>query len=230
MRNLVDEGDIDVALRILDGLRRLGGLDGSGTKHAAFGDRAIDFRERCDDFLVLAGDNLRDLVDRMRAVAGVDAFGTIAEAKVAAAREARHPLDFRSADVLRYAGIDGAFIDDCRSQFRIDQLRQCPRCINQRAKIRLICRIDGRRNGHDIDVRAGAFAGLGRYPQLRGFELVLVDLMRAVAEGAKLIDAFPIDVEAYRVEFARKRDGQRQSHISKTNDDNAAFGLHPPNL
>ena len=42
--NLVDEGDIDVALRVLDDLGSFGGADVGGDEHAALGHLAVNFR------------------------------------------------------------------------------------------------------------------------------------------------------------------------------------------
>ena len=61
--DLVHEGDVDVALGVLDRLGRLGGLDRRRAEHAAAGHRAVDLRELLDDLRVLAGDHLGDLVD-----------------------------------------------------------------------------------------------------------------------------------------------------------------------
>ena len=63
LRDLVHEGDVDVALGVLDRLGGLGGLDRRGPEHAAAGDRAVDRRQLLDDLLVLAGDDLGDPVD-----------------------------------------------------------------------------------------------------------------------------------------------------------------------
>ena len=69
--DLVHEGDVDVALGVLDRLGRLGGLDRRRAEHAAAGHRAVDRRELLDDLVVLAGNDLGDLVDRVLAVAGL---------------------------------------------------------------------------------------------------------------------------------------------------------------
>ena len=66
-------------------LAAFGGLDRRRAEHPAAGDRAIDLRELLDHLLVLAGDDLGDLVDAVLAVARVDPLGAVAEAEVAAA-------------------------------------------------------------------------------------------------------------------------------------------------
>ena len=87
--HFVDERDVDVALRILDRLGRLGRLDRGGPEHAPAGHRAIEPGELLDHLLILAGDDLGDLVDTVLAVTRVDPLGTVAEPEVVAPLEAR---------------------------------------------------------------------------------------------------------------------------------------------
>ena len=63
LRDLVHEGDVDVALGVLDHLGGFGRLDRRRAEHAAAGHRAVDLRELLDDLFVLAGDHLGDPVD-----------------------------------------------------------------------------------------------------------------------------------------------------------------------
>ena len=71
--------------------------------------------------MVLARDNLGDAFDIMLAVAGIDALGTVAKAKVSAAGEAREALQFGPANLLGDPGIDGAFIDHDRRSLGTEQ-------------------------------------------------------------------------------------------------------------
>ena len=112
--DLVHEGDVDVALGVLDHLGGLGRLDRGGAEGAGAGHRAVERGEPVGDLVILAGDDLDDPVDRMLAVARIDPLGRIAEEEIRAAVEARHLLDQRPANLLGDAGIDGAFVDDDR--------------------------------------------------------------------------------------------------------------------
>jgi hypothetical protein len=53
-------------------------------------------------------------------VTRIDPLGAVAEPEVAAALEARGPLDFGPAQLLGDAGIDSAFVDDRRPALGID--------------------------------------------------------------------------------------------------------------
>ena len=88
LRDLVHEGDVDVALGVLDHLGRFGGLDRGGAEDPAAGHRAVDLGELLERPRRLAGDHLGDLVDRMLAVARIDPLGGVAEEEIAAALEA----------------------------------------------------------------------------------------------------------------------------------------------
>ena len=89
LRDLVHEGDVDVALGVLDRFRGFGGLDRRRPEHAALGHRAVDLRELLDDLRVLAGDDFGDPVDGMLTVAGIDPFRRVAEPEVAPPLEPR---------------------------------------------------------------------------------------------------------------------------------------------
>ena len=58
LHDLVHERDIDVALRILDDLGRFGDEDRRGAVDPPAVDRAVEIRQRLDDFGVVAGDDL----------------------------------------------------------------------------------------------------------------------------------------------------------------------------
>src|SRR5690606_20872105 len=109
---LIDEGDVDVALRILDDLRGLGRLDVAGAEGAARGRSAIHVSEDIRHLLRLAGDDLDDLVDRMHLVAGIDALRRVAEIKILPRRHAGRRLEDRAADVFGDTGINRAFDND----------------------------------------------------------------------------------------------------------------------
>ena len=129
--DLVHEGDVDVALGVLDHLGRLGGLDRAAPEGAAVGHPAVDLRAALGHRVVLAGDHLHDPVDAMLAVAGIrPARANSRGRNVGPATRPRDALDQRPANVLGDAGIDGAFIDDrwsagrCRSGRRRSRSRR----------------------------------------------------------------------------------------------------------
>ena len=80
--HFIDEGDVDVALRILDHLGGLGRLDAGGAKDLARGDPPIDRRQLLDDLGGLARYDLGDPAHRVLPVARIDALGRIAQEEI----------------------------------------------------------------------------------------------------------------------------------------------------
>ena len=107
-RHFVDEGDIDVALGVLDHFGRLGGPDALGGMDLTAVDGAIDRRQPLGDLRRLARDDLDDAIDGVQAIAGVDALGRIAHEKVDPRLKPGGRGDRGAADLLGDAGIDGA--------------------------------------------------------------------------------------------------------------------------
>jgi len=224
--DFIDEGDVDVTLRVLDRLCRFRGLDRRGTEHAAAGDCAVDAGKLFKDFIVLAGNHLGDFVDAMVAVAGVNPLGAVSEPEIAAPLKPGRALDLRRANLLGHAGIDGALVDDGRSPLGIDQSGDGARGGNDGAKVGAVASVNRRRHGHNVDIGAGTILRLGGQLQGCGLKLSFIDFSGSVLTSAKLVDALRIHVEAGRAELAGKRNGQRQPDIAETDDDDAAPRLH----
>jgi len=158
--DFVHEGDVDVALGILDHLGRFGRADRRGAEHPGGRDRAIDLRHRLSDRVILPGDDLDDLVDTMDLVARVDPLGAVAELEVAPAHEPRR-REQPAANILSHARIDRAFEHDNWSPGRVDQPRHRASCRLDRAQIRSIIPIDRGRNGNDEHVGPAPRLGIG---------------------------------------------------------------------
>ena len=73
-RELVHEGDVEIALRVLDHLGGFGHLD-RGRLDAGGYDRAVDRGDDVGGGLVLAGQHLADGLEPVRSVARIDALG-----------------------------------------------------------------------------------------------------------------------------------------------------------
>ena len=111
-RELVHEGDVDVALRVLHDLDRLGGLDGRDGVGPRRDDDVVDPPDLLEGLLVHAGDDLAYGRESVHAVAGVDALGAVADLEVDAAPEARLLLEDGHAHVLGDAGVDRGLVHD----------------------------------------------------------------------------------------------------------------------
>ena len=161
-----------------------------------------------------ADDHLGDGFEAVRLVAGIDAFGRIADGEVAPAGKAGFLLQHRQAFFLDRAGIDGRFIDD-----DVAALEHAADGLGRRqhgAEIGPARAVDRRRHGDDVEIGFGEAGRIVLEAQRRLLEIGRLDLARAVVAGAQLLDALAVDVEAdHRDARARKRDGDRQADIAE---------------
>ena len=110
--DLVDQGDVDVALGVLQHLGELGDADRRGAVGAGRDHALVDGVDDVERLGRVAGDDLQDVVEAALLVAGVDALGRVADVEVGLPFEAGRLLEDGDADVLGDAGIDGGFVDD----------------------------------------------------------------------------------------------------------------------
>ena len=82
LRDLVDEGDVDVALGVLDHLGRLRRLDRCSAEDPPAVHRAIQVGKERAGLRILARDDLDDAIDGMLAVARIDPLRAVAEAEM----------------------------------------------------------------------------------------------------------------------------------------------------
>ncbi len=92
-------------------LRRLGGLDVPRHKNAAC-NLAVERGDLCGGVRVAARHNLGTLLNRMLAVAGVDALRAVRDLEVTATDESGHAFKYGGHDFLRDPGVDGGLKDD----------------------------------------------------------------------------------------------------------------------
>ena len=74
-RELVHQGDVQIALGVLDHLGGFGDLDARGAVDARVDDGAVGGGDALERRGVLARHDLHDALERVLGVAGVDAFG-----------------------------------------------------------------------------------------------------------------------------------------------------------
>ena len=104
-RELIHESNIDVALRVLRHLRRLGNADG-GCAVNALHHRAVDSCNRIECRRIHPGDDLDNVLQTVDRVARVDALRRIPHLEIRTAAQSRLLFEQRKTDVLRHPGID----------------------------------------------------------------------------------------------------------------------------
>src|SRR5690606_25399621 len=135
-RQLVHEGDVEIALGVLDHLRGLRGADRGGAVHADGDDRAVDRGHALEGRLVFPGDHLGDALEGVFLVTGIDAFGRVAEEEIPSPPKARNPLEDRPAEILRDAGVDRGLVHHhgARREGGADRLARSARPAVSRAR------------------------------------------------------------------------------------------------
>ena len=81
-RKLVHQRDVEIALGVLDDLGRLGDLDRRRPMNTGADDAAIHRGDPLQGLVVLARDDLRDRLEAMFAVAGIDPLRRVAELEI----------------------------------------------------------------------------------------------------------------------------------------------------
>ena len=216
-RELVDEGDVDVALGVLDDLRGLGDPDRRGAVGAGGDDRSV---EVVDEVGHLGGGPRGHLDDRRQAVlavAGVDPLRAVADVEVAVEGETGDLLEHRHAALLSGSGVDRGLVDDdvAATQRAGDRLGRG----QDRGEVGLLVLVDGCRGRHDVDVRSRQVGRVVGEPQVRGGrQLGPGDLERVVVPVTQLLDPGAVDVVADDLASSAELDGQRQPDVAQTDD------------
>ena len=216
---LVHQGDVEVALGVLDDLGGFGDLDRGRAVQPGRHDRAVNLDEPRQGRLVRSRDHLGDVAQAMRRIARVDALGRIAEAEVDPGLEARELPQQRAADLLGHTGIDGRF--EHHGTARPQHAGDAPAGLAQGLEIRAALLVDRRRHRHHEEVGAGQVGGIGGEGQRRVAKLRGRDLAGVVDPLTQRRDAALGDVEADRArEHARQGDRDRQADIAEADDCN----------
>ena len=163
---LVDERDVDVALRVLDHLGGLCDADRRRAMGAGLDDRAVQLVDEVGRLRRRAGGDLADRRQPVLAVARVDALRAVAREEVAVELEAGAPLEDRHADLLGAAGEYRRLVND-----DVAALQDVPDRLArplERPEVRPLVGVDRRRHGHDVDAAGLQVLGLGREPQPLG--------------------------------------------------------------
>ena len=222
--HLVDKGDVNVALGVLDDFGGLGGLDVAGDVDAARGYRAVDRRQGLGGLGRLAGHHLGEAFVAVLGVARVDPLGRVAEEEIDPAAQARGALQRGPQQLLGDAGINRALQGHDGAGGKVAADGEGRRM--QGAEVGLVVLVHRGRHGDDEDVAAGqrrrvvAQLGAGRRQRLP------VRLAGAVEAAPQRGDARRVVVVADHRIVARQGQGQGQPDIAEADDRDARDCRH----
>lgn len=222
---LVHEGDVDVALGVLDDFRCLGDFDRGGFVCSVDEDGVVDTVDDVGNLGGGAGGYFLDFLDGMELVAGIDALGGVAGEEVLVELQAADTLYDGKTFFLGNAGIDGGFVDNDVAFG--DDFADCLACSPEGFEVGSVVVIDGCGDGDNVEVAVADFVKIGGAAEAVIFQGVLkelvADLECRVMAGVEGVDATLIHVKSNGGIFCRKKTCQRQAYI--TESDYADFDL-----
>jgi hypothetical protein len=216
-RQLVDQRDVDVALRVLDDLGGLGHPDARRPVGAGPHDAAVERVDELRHVRCGPGGHLPDGRDAMRLVARVDALRAVAGEEIPVEPQPRDSLEDGHADLLGAAGVDSRFVDDDVALFQhlADRFARP----DERRQVGPLVIVDRRRHGDDEDAASPQVFQARREVQLlRGRQFRRVHFQRAVDAAPQLVDTVRLDVEADGPEPFAELDRERQTDVAEPDD------------
>lgn len=216
-REFVDQGDVKIALRILDDLRGFGDLDARRLVSPSGYDVGLERIDEISHFGRRPRGHLLDCRDSMQLGSWIDALRAVARDKVAVELQTRHPFQDRNAIFLGRAGIDHRFV--CNDIPYLEYMAYRMGRLDQRRQIRSPMCVNRRRNGHDEQVARCEIGHFGREAQPFGSpDFFAGDLERRVMPCPERLDAGAIDVKADDIAFAGGLDSERQADVTEADD------------
>lgn len=227
-RQFVDEGDVDVALRVFDYLGGFGYLDGGRQVGAGGYHAAVDFIYELADFRSRAGGDFPDMLYGVLLVAGIDALGRVAGVEILVHLQAADFLYHGDALVLSHAGIDGRLVDHdiVLADYLADGLGRSV----ERGEVGVVVLVDGGGHGHDVEVAVADVVEVGGAAEsvvIDGvLEQLVADLEGGVVAGHERFDAARVHVEAYGRILGREQASQRQTYVAESDNTDFDIFLH----
>jgi hypothetical protein len=217
-RQLVHEGDVEIALRVLDHFRRFRHFNRRRAVHAGLDHRAVDLGDQIERPGVEARDDLDDGLEAVRLVAGIDALGRIADREILARLQAGDLLQHRDAVFLHGTGIDRRFINHHAAG--LERLGHRPRCGEHGREVRPARGVDRRRHRDDEKVASRKRRHIALVAERRMMQVGGLKLAAAVVAGAQLLDPRRVDIEACH-RNAASGEGHRHGQADVTQPDHS---------
>lgn len=227
----VDEGDVGIALGVLDDLGGLGHLDAGGQVGAGDDDGLVEIVDGFTGRRSGAGGDFLDLLHGVFLVARVDAFRAVAGKEVHVEFQAGYLLQHRHAIFLGSPRINRGFVDDDVTLF--EHLAHAFAGHSQWSEIRTVVLVYRCGDCDDVDVgvfdivqTGGAIkpvlaSGNGVFPEQHAVEEIGGDFEGVVLPGVEFGNTFAVDVETHHRVLGGEETCQRQAHVTEA--DNCDF-------
>ena len=213
---LVHQCDVEIALRVLDHLRRFRHPDPGDAVNPGGDHGFVDAGDDVQGRRVLPGHDLRDAGKGVLPVAGVDALRRVPDREVRPARESRRLFEHRDAVLLRRSGIDRGF--EHHDVARLEPPPHGTRRTEKRAQIRAVGLVHRGRHRDDVEVRLAQRLRVVREADVGRVEVGRHGLTVAVHAPAQLLHPGGVYVVADDPRPGAERECDRQPGVSDPDD------------
>ena len=226
-RQLVHEGDVDVALRVLDHLGGLRHGDGSGAVHTGLHHHLVDLGDLVQRLRIATRHDLLDGLEGVDLVTGVDSLGRVTQLPVLLVFQSRELLDDGDAELLRQTGVHGRLEHNVVTLG--DDLADHLRSTLHGTHIGRTILVDGSGHSHDVEVgRADLFQIVGEeeIAALEGLD----ESLRTDFAGRILAVEVGLDLGLAHIEtdhlhsLLSEGHSHGHTHVAQTNDANLQIG------
>ena len=213
-RQLIHEGDIDIALAVLNDFCRLRDLNRRRAVHACLHHQLIHMGDLLERLLVHAGHNLCDGLQAVHLIARIDALWRVADLEIHTALQAGFFLKNRHADILCDTGIDCRLKHDNRALCKI--LPQNAACALHRRQVRRVIVVDRRRHCHNMKLCFAQHGGVCCKRDLCRLDHLVAHLVCGVYPRLIKLNLCGVQIKTHHFYFFGKSDSDRHTYIAKT--------------
>jgi hypothetical protein len=216
-RQFVDEGDVQVALAVLNHLGGFGHFDAAGFPGARFDDAVVKSVYTVGHFGRAAAGDFADGGEGVDFVAGVDALGAVAAEKVLVELEAAELFEHGHAHFFGGAGVDRGFVND--DVARLEHSAHGFAGLDERGHVGAVGLVHRGGHGDDEDLCLLQVLQVGAVAQLPcGLQVFGAAFQRVVFAGLQLVDARLVDVKTDGGAVFAKLYCEWQAHIAQADD------------
>jgi len=215
----VHQGDVEVALGVLDDLGGFGDLDRTGAVHPGGNHRGIQLGDGFGGGAIIAGDDFHDAGDGAFLVARVDPLGRVADVEVLFPFHAGMLFQQGNAHFFGGAGVDGGFIDHRGALLHV--FADDGGGADQGREIGDVSFIDRGGHGDDDEIGAADRGGVAADAEPgRRFQVFRADLAGGVTVVLVMADLGFREVVANGFEFLAEFNCKGQADIAEADDGN----------
>ena len=221
-RDLVDQGDVDVALGVFENFGEFGDADRRCAVGAGFDDRLIDSIDDIQRLRSVARNNLQDIVEAALLVPGVNTLWRVPDIEIDLPFQTRRFLQDGDTHVLCHPRIHGRLID--HDIGALEDRAECPRGAAQGLEVRLLACVDWSGDGYDVEIGSAQVGDGIREFQSRRTQACRLYFTRAINALGEFRHPARIDIEGHdQSPRSGKCRCHRQAHISEAGDRYAAI-------